>query len=275
MENITGKYYLHNNKFCISNRWNEDIFLKDKKSIYEVIRIHKGKPLFVEDHLERLLHSSDLIQMNLTVKTDEIYSRIIRYIGKNKIEEGRVKLIVSSGKNKQQEIIMLGIKTSFPSEELKSKGIRVAICKAIRSNPNAKVLDTPARKIADETINKLGVYEVLLKNSEGKITEGSRSNVFFIKNNELFTAPESEVLEGVTRKKVIHLAKEMRVCLNYQSVDYNGLSTYDAAFITGTTPGILPVNNIEGILFETDNCLLQKMMVAFDDLIEAYIQRQD
>ena len=58
------------------------------------------------------------------------------------------------------------------------------------------IRERPVRLISD---NKL--YEVLLVDRNGRITEGSRSNVFFVKGNKFYTGPSAMVLVGITRKK--------------------------------------------------------------------------
>ncbi|NJK84810.1 MAG: aminotransferase class IV [Bacteroidales bacterium] len=115
----------------------------------------------------------------------------------------------------------------------------------------------------------------MLINENNCITEGSRSNIFFIKKNELFTSPDEEVLGGITRKYVIDLSKKQSVKIHFQSVSIQELKMFDAVFLTGTSPKVLPVNRIEKTHFDTDNELLLLIMKDYDQAIHDYLVKED
>ena len=87
-------------------------------------------------------------------------------------------------------------------------------------------------------IRESGVYEVLLVNRESKVTEGSRSNLFFIREGVVRTAPDSEVLPGITRQKVLELISEEGFRLDIRSLALEELPSAEAAFLTGTSPKV-------------------------------------
>ena len=75
----------------------------------------------------------------------------------------------------------------------------------IRSKNAQKQEHRKMRKESDKML-----YEVLLVNRDGVITEGSRSNVFFIKSGEVYTPPTDAVLPGVTRTMIIRILEEWK-----------------------------------------------------------------
>ena len=111
------------------------------------------------------------------------------------------------------------------------------------------------------------LYEVLLVNRDGIITEGSRSNVFFIKNGEVYTSPTDAVLPGVTRTMIIRILEEAGIPLHYSAVRQDELAGFDAAFISGTSPKVLPVANIGDIAYDVDDPVLRSIMARYDSLL--------
>jgi branched-chain amino acid aminotransferase len=118
------------------------------------------------------------------------------------------------------------------------------------------------------------LYEVLLVDRHGRITEGSRSNVFFVKGNRFYTAPASQVLGGVTRKKVLQCLHGLGFTVIVEAVSAIEIGSFEAVFLTGTSPGVLPVNYIDAVYFKTDNPSVRQLMAQYDLMIEAYLAGQ-
>jgi branched-chain amino acid aminotransferase len=91
------------------------------------------------------------------------------------------------------------------------------------------------------------------------ITEGSRSNIFFVKNDKLITAPDNLILNGITRKYVIAICKENKIDVNYECVKADDIKSYDAAFMTGTSPMVLPFSCINDVSFSVKLSLIEKL----------------
>jgi len=143
-----------------------------------------------------------------------------------------------------------------------------------REKPNAKIMDVALRSATDQIKTERNVYEVLLVNGQGFITEGSRSNVFFIQNQKIVTPPVHTVLEGVTRKNIIQLCKENNIELNEQPVHITELNKMDAAFISGTSRRVLPVCCIDDLNFNTQHPLIPMLQQLFEDRVMQYISRK-
>ena len=106
---------------------------------------------------------------------------------------------------------------------------------------------------------------MLLVDRNGQITEGSRSNVFFIKDGEVFTAPAEKVLLGVTRSKIIEIIRSMGVVLHEEAVDAGDIGSFDAAFISGTSPKVLPISSAGETSFDVNEPILRKIMEKYDE----------
>ena len=108
---------------------------------------------------------------------------------------------------------------------------------------------------------------MLLVNRDGVITEGSRSNVFFVKNGEIYTSPTDAVLPGVTRTVIIRILEDAGIPLHYCAITQDMLTGFDAAFISGTSPKVLPVANIGDIAYDVDNPVLRSLMARYNILL--------
>jgi len=160
----------------------------------------------------------------------------------------------------------------FEEADAYEAGVRCGVLHAERITPNAKVLETSVRQQANRLIRDEGYYEVLLVDHEGRITEGSRSNVFFIQGDCLVTPPGHEVLLGITRQKTIQLAKNLGMPFREAEVKLEKLNGFQAAFLTGTSPKILPLSQIGDRRLNPQNSLMQQLRLEYDELIREYIR---
>ena len=242
--------------------------LKDNLEIYEVLRVANGIPLFVYDHLNRLKNSFLNLGVKFPGEESEFSHAIEQVINLNNITNQNIRISCIVLKNNVINSYIYPIKSNYPSAFLYSNGVKCSILCAERNKPNIKMGNTKVRSYANGEINKKNVFETLLVNSNGLITEGSRSNVFFIKGNSIFTAPNQIVLQGITRYKVIDIIARENYELHYKSVSCLELKKMDAAFLTGTSLQILPINEIDGYKLHAENKVLKHLMVLLKHEIE-------
>ncbi|MEI6143877.1 MAG: aminotransferase class IV [Mariniphaga sp.] len=237
--------------------------------IYEVIRVIKGIPVFLEDHLDRLNRSAHLAGFENLPGTDEISKRIRNYIASENKDLGNIKLGFSfSDPAAEPGFTLSFIPHYYPTPEEYNSGVKVGLIKADRPIPNAKIQHADIRERANQVMEINGQYEVLFVDSDGNITEGSRSNVFFIKDGKLYSAPVEKILQGITRIKVLDICKKEGIEVNETVIPANSLEQFEAAFLTGTSPKVLPICSIEKINYETKLPLLIKLQDEYNQLIE-------
>ena len=239
-------------------------------SVYEVIRIIAGVPLFLEDHFERLIRSMQLQNWKFEMSLSDFSQKINKLILVNNQSEGNARFIYSSfGGNAVWNFSF--IPHVYPDQNDYLIGVDTELLFDERLNPNAKVIQSGIREKADRMISEQKLYEVLLTDSTGLITEGSRSNVFFVKGNVFYTAPESRVLVGITREKVIACLQELGYRVVSETVAKNNLKDFDAVFLTGTSPKVLPVRSIGRFRFNPKLACVKAVMKKYDDLIAGYV----
>jgi branched-chain amino acid aminotransferase len=237
--------------------------------IYEVIRVIDGTPVFLEDHLDRLNRSAHLAGFKNLPGTDEISKQINNLIATENKIIGNIKLGFSfSDPAVEPEFTLSFIPHYYPTAEEYREGVKVGLLKADRPIPNAKIQHSDIRERANQAMEINGQYEVLLVDSDGNVTEGSRSNVFFIKDEKLYSAPVEKILQGITRIKVLDICKTEGIEVIETDIPANSLGQFEAAFLTGTSPKVLPIRSIEDIDFKTNLPLITKIQDAYDQMIE-------
>lgn len=232
------------------------------RSVYEVLRLINGRTIFLSEHYERLTKSLAGIGAEVPFTERELEEAIERLAEENSITNHNIKIEVDIAGNS----IMYLSPTHYPSEEQYRDGVPADLFRGERSNPAIKMMDVGLRDATDAQIRAEGLYEVFLVDRDGFITEGSRSNVFFIRDGEIYTSPAEQVLLGVTRRKIIEVIHRIGAVLHEEPVPASAASSFDAAFISGTSPAVLPVSRIGSITYDVNDVMLRRIMTEYDSL---------
>ncbi len=263
------KFVLTNSGWIDENEFNTG-FIQSDKTIYEVIRVIDGVGLFLEDHFDRLRNSVKLQNVDFQINFSTFKNNLSELISKNSCHTGNVKFILSD-EHGEPRWAYLFIPYSYPSANEYEQGVATQFLFAERQTPNAKVIQSGLRERANAAITKFNLDEVLLVDNSGLITEGSRSNVFFVKSGVFYTAPGSMVLEGITRNKVIACIHSLGFELKEEAIHYSAIAEFDTAFLTGTSPKVLPVKSIGTAIFDVNNLYVEKLMASYNQKIQEYL----
>lgn len=245
-------------------------------TIYEVIRVISGIPLFMERHIERLEASARLIGYSIDSISNNIRQSIAELIKANDNPEKNIRIVVYNMENTVPDYSIYFIHSSYPTPEQYETGVHGILLKEERSNPNAKVVNSGYKERVAAALADANAYEALLVNSKDEITEGSRSNVFFIKNNEVLTSPKGNVLIGITRVYVFEICRDLGIEIIEKPISVSMLREMDGVFITGTSPKILPISTIDDMSFNSArNPVIKTIMTSYNDRIEEYIKKKN
>ena len=227
-------------------------------SVYEVLRMIKGAPIFFPDHMERLAMSAKLQKKEVLADIPTLRKDIISLTRSDKKRETNLKIVFNYNNGATNYLIYF-IEPIYPSEAQYQNGVKGILFFAERKDPESKVIN---HRLRSEIYHKLileGAYEALLVNKNNCITEGSRSNIFFIKNENLITAPDEAVLSGITRKYILEICKENGINVIFTSIKAARISDYDSAFMTGTSPVVLPFYSVDKVKFRVDHPLIVQL----------------
>ncbi|WP_243129252.1 aminotransferase class IV [Hathewaya massiliensis] len=239
------------------------------KLVYEVIRIIDGYPLFFKEHMERLYNSCELVNIKPPITSEEVFRSIRDLCSKSTVRFGNIKLVINS---ESLKYVLYFIPHYYPEDFEYEEGVKTILYYGERNNPNAKVVDYNFRENIDKEIKKTKAYEAILINNEGNITEGSKSNIFVIKNNKVITAPLDAVLPGITRLKIIEVIKELGISFEERYVSEKEIKDLSGLFISGTSPKVLPIKEVENFIFNSKDENIVKIRKAFDKIIEKDIK---
>lgn len=266
---MSNSFYIENGE---SKPLNEKHRIASKTVIYEVIRIISGIPLFISEHYSRMADSCKSMACQPPISEKELLIQIINLCKINSTQIGNVKIEIGISKHDSQYLMYL-IPHTYPTAQMYSNGIEVGFLYAEREQPNIKIEQPAVRERANQLIRESGFYEVLLINSENRITEGSRSNIFFILDEQLETPPLSKVLKGITLCKILDIAKEKNIKVSYRNIAVDELPNAHSAFLTGTSPKILPIAKIGNKHLDVKHPILQLLLTEYDEIIKRDIEK--
>ena len=100
--------------------------------------------------------------------------------------------------------------------------------------------------LATQDAKQRGFDEAILLDQSGNVSEAPGENLFLVKNNMLVTPPlSSSALDGITRKSIITLAKDMKLKIKVRKVSKKELRLADEIFLSGTAAEITPIIRID------------------------------
>lgn len=216
-------------------------------AIFETIRTVKGEPWMLREHLSRLRKSARVLGLKIGWTNAELEKMINRLCKKNGFKESRIRITLSRGCNnfefstcKKPTLLIEAKKLVRPLLEIYKKGVTAITYEIERSYPSIKSVSMLPAIIARREAKKRKVFESILINQKGYVTEGSISNIFVVKNGKLMT-PKNEVLEGTIRN---YLMKKMPVKLT--NISQKQLAASDEVFLTSSLKGVVPIVKING-----------------------------
>lgn len=244
-----------------------------REEIYEVIRIIDGVPLFLEEHLERMRKSAGLLKAKIHKSDEEITSEILNLLKSNSCKNINVKLLCSNLNGEKQDFSTCVSESHYPEQKVYEKGIHTILYYSERENPNAKIMNKSLREDVNTNIKRKDAYEALLVNNDGYIMEGSRSNMFFVKGDIVYTASSKDVLLGVTRKRIMKVCKDLDITVLEEAIHEKEIASLDGAFMSGTSVNVLPIRSIDHVkLHSVHNQLIQKIAKGYRKEMEEYIK---
>jgi D-alanine transaminase len=226
------------------------------ESVYEVIRVFRGKPFEMERHMRRLRMSAAAVDLGVGSALDNLESQCLDLLRRSGLQEAAIYIQVSSGatarahlrpKGLTPTVIVTVSPASRPADALLRDGIttitvpdeRWAKCyaKTTMLLPNAAAKRRAAEAGCDDAIFV----------RDGFAMEGSASNLFAVFDGVLTTPPASNyILHGVTRAVVLELAKELGMPQAESPIPLTQLYTATELFLTGTVSELTPIVSVDG-----------------------------
>lgn len=261
MSECYGSFFIRNGELTPSVLFdNSDVY--EGESVYEVLRMMGSGPLFYDDHMARMASSVGYHGHKMLASPQEMVSQIVTLRKNAGVKEANLKIVFNYRESQNTSLIYF-IEPLYPTQQQYREGVKTIIYHAERENPEAKVINHRLRSSIYHRLILSNAYEALLVDNEGFITEGSRSNIFFIREEKLYTAPDEKVLGGITRKHLIDICRVNGIEVIFEAVHEDEIVNYESVFMTGTSPMVLPIKMIDEIGFRVDNKLSRRLLELY------------
>ncbi|MEE8437539.1 MAG: aminotransferase class IV [Candidatus Neomarinimicrobiota bacterium] len=228
--------------------------------LYETFRTLNHRALFLEAHINRLKNGAEKIGLFINYSGREIRSLAEKVIRDFPQADQRVRLLaVPHNLILYSEALDLTLSIY--------KGVKALTVNSLRPVPELKTTDYSACLRAWQRAQRAGAYEALLNDDKGHIYEGSRSNVFWVRNEKLFTR-EADVLPGITRQIII---SQFPRRTNYGLLNKKDLGSISEMFLSNSGSGIVPVIKVNEKIIGLGSVgsITRQLLKLYQGLIEA------
>ena len=231
--------------------------------VFEGVRAYntpRGSSIFrLDDHTERLFKSAETVSMRIPFSQIELNDAHKTVIKLNNLSEAYIRPMCFYGSegmglradNLQVHCMVAAWEwPSYMEPEAREKGIKVRLSSYKRQvrNPvsSAKVNGNYVHSIValNEALAE-GFDEALMLDAEGNVAEGSGENIFIVKDNVLMTPDLDASLDGITRRTILDLAKELNIKYEIKKLKYEDVLSSDEAFFSGTAAEVVPINSLD------------------------------
>lgn len=208
------------------------------RGAFETIAVINKKPLFLEEHLNRLRNSLKFFEIEDKIKLDEIY----KFIEKENRDNFALKIIHSD------ENFIINARDNNYLKNYKSLSLKIS---SVAKSSSSKILYHKSLSFYENIMehhiaNDEGFDSAIFINERGEITETAFANIFFIKDKKIYTPKIScGLLKGTMRDYLIKNYEIHEAVLLKKD-----LKNYDEAFISNSLMGIRNIEKINKIKFE-------------------------
>ena len=230
--------------------------------VWESFRLHDGKLVFIEEHLDRLFHGASEISLDPGRSREEIRSEINRVISANEMHDNvHLRLIVSRGlkptpyqapwviSSKPTIVIIPEFKKA--NEKRSIDGIRLVSVDIRRSGPevqNPRINSLSKHNCIAACIeaDNKGGEEGLMLDPHGFVSTCNSTHFFMVRDGVVWTSTGEYCLDGITRRKVLEICDSHGIPYTLGNFTFEDVHLADEAFVTGTFAGLTPVISFDG-----------------------------
>lgn len=216
------------------------------QGVFETMRAYNKKIFRLDSHIERLLKALSLLEIKIGQGAEALKEAALGCIKENNLKDAYVRITVWQGADKGH-IAIFAKSYDFLQKEDYRKGFRAVISKTFRQNEFSPLSGIKSANylpllLAYRQAKAQGYDESLLLNTQGFLSEASRSNIFFIKDNCLITPMlDCGCLPGITRDTVLSIAAKEKIQCLEAKVSPEELKKADEAFLTNSMIEVMPL----------------------------------
>ncbi len=277
---VNGKFY--NRKNANISVFDSSVLLGD--GVWDGLRYHNNKFLFLNDHIKRLYEDAKKINLKIHLSQKSLKNLLLKTIRINKMKtDAHLRLIVSRGIKStpyqspkvtiSKPTIIIIPEYKKPDNKIYKRGLKLVTVSIIRGpknvqDPQINSLSKLNCILACIEASKKGADEALMLDINNNIATNNSTHFFYVKNKTVFTSKGKFCVNGITRKKVIEICKLNKIKVKEKNFKLKDVMRADEAFATGTFGGVVPINKINNKRFsiKKDN-LTFKILNLYNQLI--------
>jgi branched-chain amino acid aminotransferase len=227
---------------------------------YDVVTVWDGAFFRLDAHLARFLASCKRFRLDPGKSAAEITAVLERCVSLSGLRSAYVEMIVTRGqppwgsrdpRRAANQFFAFAVPYVWIANEAqRTHGLHVIVSDVQRIPPAS--VDPTAKNYHwnDLTMGLLGALDaggdtVLLTDAGGNVVEGPGFNVFSVCDGALVT-PKEGVLEGITRRTVIEMARSLGIPVELRALPASELRGAQEAFLSSSGGGVLPVTRVDG-----------------------------
>jgi D-alanine transaminase len=246
--------------------------------VYEMFSVYQGNIFRIEDHIKRFEYSAKQIGINLPIELQDLNKKLNQLIQAHQLQNGQIYLQVTRGfaprnhpfpAHPQPVLTGYVMNKPRPVDQMKN-GVSTIILDDIRwLRCDIKSLNLLGSVMAKQQASEKGAFEAILHRN-GRVTEGSSSNLFIVKDGDLYTHPLGNlILGGITRLVVLELAESININVIEKALTLEELKQADELFLTSTTSEVMPIISVDGIFVGNGKpgAVTMQLQRAFEEII--------
>ncbi|WP_373895580.1 D-amino-acid transaminase [Virgibacillus sp. CBA3643] len=223
--------------------------------VYEVIRIYNGTYYLLNEHVDRLYRSAKAVKIEITSSKEELTNLLIGLLVKNDMTtDGKLYLQVTRGSAPRDHVFPMDVAanmyayiTDAPRNTTNlENGVSVITERDVRwEYCYIKSLNLLPNVLAKQAAKEQGSYEAIL-HKDGLVTECSSSNVYLVKDGEIYTHPATaRILHGCVRMRIEQFARDLSIPFNEEGFAVEDIALADELFLSSSTSEITPIVKVD------------------------------
>ena len=252
-----------------------DIALQRGYAIFDFFKTVNGKPVFLQQHLNRFYASAQAMRMPVAYTQEQLREIIHQLLSKNEISDSGVRITLTGGYaddgySIQQPNLMIA-QRPLPISTITE--INLITHQYQRQLPYVKTTDYLMAIFLKDFVQQNNADDVLYCNQD-EVRESPRANFFIVTKDYKIITPKTDVLSGITRQVLLNIQKIDEYIIKEEDFTIQDIQHATEAFITSTTKGVLSVKSINNIkIGNTDSkpaalLLQQKLKKIIKDEID-------
>lgn len=261
----------------------EDRGLTFGDGLFEVIRTLRGRLLFYDEHMQRMVQSAESFHLELQPGPEALRGIALELIARNAIQDGELYLELTRGVDPMRGHRMppSGTRPTLfmlahplrPIDPLNwAEGAVVHTFPDLRHGYcEHKTLNLLHNVLAKNFAFDRGGYDALMfrEDAAGRyVTEGGSSSYFCVRAGTVFTPAVENILPGITRRKVIDLALARGIPVREERLYLEQLWQAEEVFLASTVSKVMPVRRVDERTWPAPGPVTRALTEAFEELFQ-------